>query len=177
MKGQVSLTRRDMSLLGTKGQDTSSLYREVSLSPRPEAKRGRDNHPLAGGDIMLTNDTNTGVITVTLNRTNVYTRWPCLCCGHHSEKDAILADVFEDGEPTGLVVCTRCLADPDVRETMRQTAARTRQHADWLAAVAEHLPALPTLAEWTAATEAENQRALVADAWDRASAQSSDLVC
>jgi len=113
----------------------------------------------------------TSGVTVTLNHTNVYTRWPCLCCGGHTEKDSVLADVLEDGKWTEYVVCPWCLADPDLAGTIRKHAVRCRAQAESLEEIARNLPALPSLGDWGAAqVEADVKFLVEAEGWSHESA-------
>jgi hypothetical protein len=87
------------------------------------------------------------MMSIKLTSTNIRCRRPCLSCSRHSGNDAVVGEVFDNGESTGRVVCARCLSDPDA------VMADLRQRVDGYRAKAAQRGELfgttvPTLDEW-----------------------------
>ena len=99
------------------------------------------------------------VITVKLDRMGFLTHWPCFGCGGTTDKSPIEARIFDDDKATRVVICERCLGDPDLAGTIRLTAKRWRVGAELREEFAADLPVLPTQADWRAANDAAD------DAW------------
>ena len=92
-----------------------------------------------------------GTITVELQESGYWTRYPCLC-GGASEKDYVNAYLLEDGVQAGPVVCASCLATPAaLPEKLRERVRALREQATTLEHFADNLPPLPSVADWETA--------------------------
>jgi hypothetical protein len=98
-------------------------------------------------------------IEIRLEVTNYITRRRCLFCGESTDKNSIVAEVYENGERTGYVVCPHqgnhrgCLGEPpgELAARLRQRVACLRAEADELEALAADPPMVPTQEQFRSA--------------------------
>lgn len=102
-------------------------------------------------------------LNIRVEPTNLYLRRRCFFCGGQTNKDGVVAEVYQDGTRTGFVVCPDypakrgCISQPpDVLVNhLRQQAADLQQQVDFLRAVAAAgIPDLSSIAEAYRAVEA-----------------------
>jgi len=102
------------------------------------------------------------MIEIRLQPASYITRRKCFFCGETTNKDEFVAEVYEDGERTGYVVCPDyparrgCIGQPAavLAEHLRAQARCFRDSADALEALAVDVPEVPTMEAWKAAYDA-----------------------
>ena len=91
-------------------------------------------------------------VKVELVETNFFTRHACHCCGGHTEKVAILAEV-RSGPHEGFRVCETCIETRDFEVKMLAYATTLERQAQELRGLVGRLD-VPTHAEYLAADKA-----------------------